>query len=155
MSGRSTITAAAFDGFFMKDTAAAAAGCGRVLPLEMFSALSVATKRQDACRVCFPFCFQYLLAAMLAAMLMRFCFLRTGFERERIFELPLFLDLGFFKHVAYVWKGKLAKDESEETVSLLSSGAKDFQVTSCGILAGFFPRAWRARVLEGDTEVHY
>ena len=75
----------------------------------------------------FPFCFQYLLAAMLASMLMgSFCFLRTGFERVRILELPSFLDPGFFEHVAHVWKGKLAKDESEETVSLLSSGAKDF-----------------------------
>ena len=44
----------------------------------------------------------------------------------RILELPSFLDPGFFEHVAHVWKGKLAKDESEETVSLLSSGAKDF-----------------------------
>ena len=77
----------------------------------------------------FPFCFQYLLAAMLAAMLMEsFCLLRTGFERVRVFKLPLFLDPGFFEHVAHVWKGKLAKDESEENVSLLSSGAKVFQV---------------------------
>ena len=53
----------------------------------------------------------------------------------------MFLDPGFgaifFEHVAHVRKGKLAKDESEETVSLSSSGPGDFQVTSCGILAGF------------------
>ena len=74
-----------------------------------------------------PFCFQYLLAAMFAAMLIRsFCLLRTGFERVRVFKLSFFLDPGFFEHVAHVWKGKLAKYESEENVSLLSSGAKDF-----------------------------
>ena len=43
MSGRSTITAAAFVGFFMKDTAAT--GCGRLLSCGMFSALSVACER--------------------------------------------------------------------------------------------------------------
>ena len=100
-----------------------------------------------------PFCFKFLWAAMLAAMLMgSFCILRsrrvrcgerleTGFERVGTIELPLFLDPGFgalfFEHVAHVWKGKLAMDESEETVSILSSGIKEFQVTSCGILAGF------------------
>ena len=100
-----------------------------------------------------PFCFQYLLAAMLAAMLMgSFCFLRsrrvccgqsleTGFESVGTFEFPLFLDPGFgaifFEHVAHVWKGKLAKDESEETASILSSWITEFQVTSCGILAAF------------------
>ena len=101
----------------------------------------------------FPFCFQYLLAAMLAAMLMgSFCLLRTGFKRVRVFKLPLFLDLCFFEHVAHVWKGKLAKDESEENVSLLSSGAKVFQVPSCGILAGFLlapggREFWKERTL--------
>ena len=86
----------------------------------------------------FPFRFQYLLAAMHAVMLMgSFCSLRTGFERVRVFELLLCLDPGFFEHVAHVWKGKLAKDESEETFSLWSSGATDFQVPLCGILAGF------------------
>ena len=86
----------------------------------------------------FPFCFQYLLAAILAAMLMEsFCLLFSGFERVRLFKFPLFLDPGFFEHVAHVWKGKLAKDESEENVFLLSSGATVFQVPSCGILAGF------------------
>ena len=53
------------------------------------------------------------------------------------FKFPLLLDPGFFEHVAHVWKGKLAKDESEENVSLLDSGAKRFQVPSCGILDGF------------------
>ena len=53
------------------------------------------------------------------------------------FKFPLLLDPGFFEHVAHVWKGKLAKDESEENVSLLNSGAKRFQVPSCGILDGF------------------
>ena len=49
---------------------------------------------------------------MLAAMLMgSFYCLRTGFERA-----PFVLDPGSFEHVAHVWKGKLAKDESEETV---------------------------------------
>ena len=66
----------------------------------------------------FPFCFQYLLAAMLAAMLMEsFCLLRTGFERVRVFKLPLFLDPGFFEHVAHVWKGKLAKDKVKRMFS--------------------------------------
>ena len=102
-------------------------------------------------RLLFPCVFQYLLAAMLAAMLMEsFCFLFSGFERVRVFKFLLFLDPGFFEHVAHVWKGKLAKDESEENVFLLSSGAP-----SCRILAGFFPRAWRARVLEGETLVHH
>ena len=73
----------------------------------------------------------------------------------RALKFPLLLDPGFFEHVAPVWKGKLAKDESEENVFLLNSGAKSFQVPSCGILAGFSPRAWSARVLEGETLVHH
>ena len=85
----------------------------------------------------FPFCFQFLLAAFCAAMLVVSCLLFSGIERVPAFKFPLLLDPGFFEHVAHVWKGKLAKDESEENVSLLSSGAKRFQVPSCGILDGF------------------
>ena len=55
----------------------------------------------------------------------------------RAFKFPLLLDPGFFEHAVHVWKGKLAKDESEENVFLLNSGATSFQVPSCGILAGF------------------
>ena len=85
----------------------------------------------------FPFCFQFLLAAFCAAMLMVSCLLFSGIERVRAFKFPLLLDPGFFEHAVHVWKGKLAKDESEENVFLLNSGATSFQVRSCGILDGF------------------
>ena len=74
----------------------------------------------------FPFCFQFLLAAFCAAMLMVSCLLFPGIERVRAFKFPLLLDPGFFEHAVHVWKGKLAKDESEENVFLLNSGAKSF-----------------------------
>ena len=57
-------------------------------------------------------------------MLVVSCLLFSGIERVRAFKFPLLLD-------------PLAKDESEENVSLLNSGAKSFQVPSCGILDGF------------------
>ena len=102
-------------------------------------------------RLLFPFCFQYLFAAMLAAMLMvSFCLLRTGFERVRVFKLLLFLDHGFFEHVAHVWKGKLAKDESEENVSLLSSGTS-FSVLRVGSWLVFSSRLASASSGRRDT----
>ena len=76
-------------------------------------------------------------AASCAAMLVVSCLLFSGIERVPAFKFPLLLDPGLFEHVAHVWKGKLAKDESEENVSLLNSGAKRFQVPSCGIRDGF------------------
>ena len=84
----------------------------------------------------FPFCFQFPLAASCAAMLVVFCLRFSGIERVSAFKFPLLLDPGLFERVAHVWKGKLAKDESEENVSLLNSGAKSFQVPSCGIRDG-------------------
>ena len=80
--------------------------------------------------------------------------LPSAYGRVRVFKLPLFLDPGFFEHVAHVWKGKLTKDESEENVSLLSSGTKSFSGSFVWDPGWFSPRAWRARVLEGETELH-
>ena len=78
----------------------------------VFGTLSSVRAIQMLAAFAFPFSFQYLLAAMLAAMLMgSFCLLCTGFERVRVSTLPLFLDPGFFEHVAHVLKGKLAEDK--------------------------------------------
>ena len=91
----------------------------------------------DACRSCFPLLlavsFGRVLCCDAAGILLAF----SGIERVRAFKFPLLLDPGFFEHAVHVWKGKLAKDESEENVSLLNSVAKSFQVPSCGILDGF------------------
>ena len=109
-----------------------------VVPLRVvFSIVSSVRAIQMLAALAFPFCFQFLLAAFCAAMLVVSCLLFSGIERVPAFKFPLLLDPGFFEHVAHVWKGKLAKDESEENVSLLNSGAKGFQVPSCGILDGF------------------
>ena len=103
----------------------------------VFSIVSSVRAIQMLAALAFPFCFQFLLAAFCAAMLVVSCLLFSGIERVRAFKFLLLLDPGFFEHAVHVWKGKLAKDESEENVSLLNSGAKSFQVPSCGILDGF------------------
>ena len=69
----------------------------------------------------------------------------------RVFKFPLLLDPRFFEHAAHVWKGKLAKDESEENVFLLNSGAKSFQVPSCGSRTP--PFDGRSNLMSGIWEV--
>ena len=109
-----------------------------VAPLRVvFSIVSSFRAIQMLAALAFPFCFQFLLAALCAAMLVVSCLLFSGIERVPAFKFPLLLDPGLFEHVAHVWRGKLEKDESEENVSLLNSGAKSFQVPSCGIPDGF------------------
>ena len=103
----------------------------------VFSIVSSVRAIQMLAALAFPFCFQFLLAAFCAAMLVVSCLLFSGIQRVCAFKFPLLLDPGFFEHAVHVWKGKLAKDESEENVSLLNFGAKSFQVPSCGILDGF------------------
>ena len=120
----------------------------------VFSFVSSVRAIQMLAALAFSFCFQFLLAAFCAAMLVVSCLLFSGIERVRAFKFLLLLDPGFFEHAVHVWKGKLAKDESEENVSLLNSGAKSFQVPSCGILDGFL-LAPGVRVLEGETLVHH
>ena len=84
--------------------------------------------------VAFSFCFQPLRfqSFVFLALFLRF----SGNEIVSVVTFPLLLVPGLSEHVAHVWKGKLAKDESEEYVSLLNSGAIRFQVHSCGILDG-------------------
>ena len=103
----------------------------------VFSIVSSVRAIQMLAALAFPFCFQFPLAASCAAVLVVFCLRFSGIERVSAFKFPLLLDPGLFEHVAHVWKGKLAKDESEENVSLLNSGAISFQVPSCGIRDGF------------------
>ena len=110
-------------------------------------------------------------ALAAAALMLHGQNFETGFEIVGNFKLPLFLDSGFLDLRSYC----TIFSESEETVSFMSSGIKDFQVPSCRILAGFlcqhdaplitfppanthvhfhiFHLAWRARVLEGETGV--
>ena len=102
----------------------------------VFSIVSSVRAIQMLAALAFPFCFQFPLAASCAAMLVVFCLRFSGIERVSAFKFPLLLYPGLFERVAHVWKGKLAKDESEENVSLLNSGAKSFQVPSCGIRDG-------------------
>ena len=84
--------------------------------------------------VAFSFCFQPLRfqSFVFLTLFLRF----SGNEIVSVVTFPLLLVPGLSEHVAHVWKGKLAKDESEEYVSLLNSGAIRFQVPSCGILDG-------------------
>ena len=86
--------------------------------------------------VAFSFCFQPFVLRFQPFVFLALCLRFSGNERVPVFTFPLLLDPGLFEHVAHVWKGKLAKDESEEYVSLLNSGAKSFQVPSCGIRDG-------------------
>ena len=82
--------------------------------------------------VAFSFCFQPFVLRFQPFVFLALCPRFSGNERVPVFTFPLLLDPGLFEHVAHVWKGKLAKDESEEYVSLLNSGQKVFRFLRVG-----------------------